>query len=197
MQRHSGLEAMQAAASGGAGTSIDQIDQIDQIDHIAGARAGEPKALASLYRAYGAALYRLAYRLTGTPQDAEDVVHDVFVGLPEALGRYEERGSLVGWLKRVTARVALMRLRTRTRRREVTLDATLPTVDRPAEVESEALRSAIDALPDRLRSVLVLKEVEGYSHAEVGQLLGISEGASRVRLNRAMKRLRKMLEDGR
>ena len=197
MQRHSGLEAMQAAASGGAGTSIDQIDQIDQIDHIAGARAGEPKALASLYRAYGAALYRLAYRLTGTPQDAEDVVHDVFVGLPEALGRYEERGSLVGWLKRVTARVALMRLRTRTRRGEVTLDATLPTVDRPAEVESEALRSAIDALPDRLRSVLVLKEVEGYSHAEVGQLLGISEGASRVRLSRAMKRLRKMLEDGR
>jgi len=194
MQRHSGLEAMQAAASGGAGTSIDEIDHLD---HIEGARAGDPEALASLYRAHGAALYRLAYRLTGTPQDAEDVVHDVFVGLPEALGRYEERGSFAGWLKRVTARVALMRLRTRTRRREVTLDATLPTVDRPADVESEALRSAIDALPDQLRSVLVLKEVEGYSHAEVGELLGISEGASRVRLNRAMKRLRKMLEDGR
>src|SRR5947208_8673973 len=194
MQRHSGLEAMQAAASGGAGTSIDEIDHVD---HVEGARAGDPEALASLYRAHGAALYRLAYRLTGTPQDAEDVVHDVFVGLPEALGRYEERGSFAGWLKRVTARVALMRLRTRTRRREVTLDATLPADQRPADVESEALRSAIDALPDQLRSVLVLKEVEGYSHAEVGELLGISEGASRVRLNRAMRRLRKSLEDGR
>jgi RNA polymerase sigma-70 factor (ECF subfamily) len=164
---------------------------------IEGARAGDPAALASLYRAYGAVLYRLAYRLTGTAQDAEDVVHDVFVGLPEALGQYEERGSFAGWLKRVTARVALMRLRTRTRRREVALDATLPSADRPADVESEALQAAIDTLPDVLRSVLVLKEVEGYSHAEVGELLGISEGASRVRLNRALKRLRKTLENGR
>ena len=181
---------MQAAASGESGASIDQID------HIVGARAGDPDALASLYRAYGAALYRLAYRLTGTPQDAEDVVHDVFVGLPEALGRYEERGSFAGWLKRVTARVALMRLRTRSRRREVMLNATLPADQRPADVESMALETAINALPDRLRSVLVLKEVEGYSHAEVSELLGISEGTSRVRLNRAMKRLRRMLENG-
>jgi RNA polymerase sigma-70 factor (ECF subfamily) len=176
---------MKAAASVQSETSIE------------GARAGDPEALASLYRAYGAALYRLAYRLTGTPQDAEDVVHDVFVGLPEALGRYEERGSFTAWLKRVTARVALMRVRTRTRRREVALDATLSSPGRPAAVESEGLQAAIDALPEPLRSVLVLKEVEGYSHAEVGELLGISEGASRVRLNRAMKRLRRTLEDGR
>src|SRR5437764_2386547 len=178
-------ERMKAAASVQSETSIE------------GARAGDPEALASLYRAYGAALYRLAYRLTGTPQDAEDVVHDVFVGLPEALGRYRERGSLAGWLKRVTARVALMRVRTRTRRREVALDATLAAGERPARVESMALETAINGLPDRLRSVVVLKEVEGYSHAEVADLLEISEGASRVRLNRAMKRLRKMLEDGR
>src|SRR5205807_6914197 len=145
MQRHLGLEAMQAAASGESGASIDQID------HIVGARAGDPDALAVLDRAYGAALYRLAYRLTGTPQDAEDVVHDVFVGLPEALGRYEERGSFAGWLKRVTARVALMRLRTRTRRREVMLNATLPTAAPPLDSASVALRAAVDALPDPLR----------------------------------------------
>ena len=60
-----------------------------------------------------------------------------------------------------------------------------------------ALRAAVDALPDPLRAVLVLKEIEGYSHAEVGELLGISTGASRVRLNRAMRLLRKTLENGR
>src|SRR5438874_13461275 len=158
MQRHSGLEAMQAAASGGAGTSIDEIDHLDQIE---GARAGDPEALASLYRAHGAALYRLAYRLTGTPQDAEGVVHDVFVGLPEALGRYEERGSFAGWLKRVTARVALMRLRARTRRREVGIEPTLPTAAPPLDSASVALRAAVDALPDPLRAVLVLKGIEG------------------------------------
>ena len=160
-------------------------------------RAGSPDALAALYRECGGGLYRLAYRLTGTREDAEDVVHDVFVGLPEALGRYEERGSFAGWLKRVTARVALMRLRTRARRREVALDATLATADRPADGEGVTLQAAIDALPDRLRCVLVLKEVEGHSHAEVGALLGISAGASRVRLNRAMSLLRKRMEDGR
>src|SRR5881628_1530907 len=90
---------------------------------IAEARAGSPDALATLYLEHGAALFRLAYRLVGGREDAEDVVHDVFVGLPEALRRYEERGRLGSWLKRVVARVALMRLRQVGRRREVSLDA--------------------------------------------------------------------------
>src|SRR5207244_8978967 len=174
-----------------AATSEGSEGQID------GARTGDREALASLYRTHGAVLYRLAYRLTGTPQDAEDVVHDVFVGLPEALARHEERGKLTSWRNRGTARAALVRLRARTRRREVGIEATLPTAAPPLDSASVALRAAVGALPDPLRAVLVLKEIEGYSHAEVGELLGISVGASRVRLNRAMRRLRKTLEDGR
>ena len=88
---------------------------------IAEARAGSPN-LSALYLEHGAALFRLAYRLVGAREDAEDVVHDMFVGLPDALRRYEERGSFAAWLKRVTARMALMRLRSRKRRREVSLD---------------------------------------------------------------------------
>src|SRR5438552_16180121 len=122
---------------------------------------------------------------------------NVFVGLPEALGRYEERGSFASWLKRVTARVALMRLRARTRRREVRIEATLPTAAPPLDSASVALRAAVDALPDPLRAVLRLKESEVYSHAEVGELLGISAGAWRVGRNPAMSRQRKTLEDGR
>ncbi|MGH2608611.1 MAG: RNA polymerase sigma factor [Tepidiformaceae bacterium] len=162
------------------------------------ARAGSPDALGALYEAHGAALFRLAYRLLGSREDAEDVVHDVFVGLPEALQRYEERGALDAWLKRVAARVALMRLRGRRRRGEVDLAAAEETVggglsDPPTDVRR--LQAAVDRLPEHLRSVLVLKEIEGYSHAEVGGLLGISEGASRVRLARGHKRLRTLLED--
>src|SRR5260370_36089752 len=84
---------------------------------IAEARGGSPDALSALYLEHGVALFRLAYRLVGAREDAEDVVHDVFVGLPDALRRYEERGSFAAWLKRVTARVALMRLRSGKRRR--------------------------------------------------------------------------------
>src|SRR5258706_15733505 len=70
---------------------------------IAEARAGSPNALSALYLEHGVALFRLAHRLVGAREDAEDVVHDVFVGRPEALGRYEERGSFGGGPERRTA----------------------------------------------------------------------------------------------
>src|SRR6266851_7244794 len=164
---------------------------------IAEARAGSPDALSALYLEHGVALFGLAYRLVGAREDAEDVVHDVFVGLPEALRRYEERGSFGGWLKRVTARVALMKLRSGKRRREVALDNAAGQAEPPATSERDGLQAAVDTLPDHLRSVLVLKEIEGYGHAEIAELLGISEGASRVRLSRALKRLRRELESER
>src|SRR5881394_3273439 len=96
-------------------------------DIAARARAGSAAALSELYALYGAALMALAYRLTGSRDDAEDVLHDVFLGLPEALRRYDERGALESWLKRVTARVALTRLRSRDRAREVALDDDVPS----------------------------------------------------------------------
>ena len=164
---------------------------------IEAVRAGNPEALAALYREHGAALYRLAYRLTGTREDAEDVVHDVFVGLPEALARYEERGKFSGWVKRVTARVALVRLRRRTERREVSLDIADEKQKPPVDANIIALETAVNSLPDSLRVVIMLKEVEGYSQGEVAELLGISVAASRVRAARALARLRKALEDGR
>src|SRR5438128_12595842 len=99
---------------------------------IAEARAGSPNALSALYLEHGAALFRLAYRLVGAREGAEDVVHDVFVGLPDALRRYEERGSFAAWLKRVTARVALMRLRSGKRRREGALAKAVGRVQPPA-----------------------------------------------------------------
>src|SRR5213594_4400935 len=77
----------------------------------ADAARGNPEALAALYHRHARALLAVAYRLLQRREDAEDVVHDVFLGLPEALRRYEERGSLGAWLKTITTRVALMRLR--------------------------------------------------------------------------------------
>ncbi len=161
---------------------------------IIGVRRGDPAAIGALYDAFGTALYRLAYRVMGGREDAEDVVQDVFVGLPEALGQYEERGQLGPWLKRVTLRVALMRLRSPSRRREVSLDAAAGIRTHDGDVVATAdLQTAIDGLPEHLRLVLVLKEFEGYSHGEVAEALGITVGASRVRLLRALSALRRQL----
>src|SRR5215510_9270556 len=72
--------------------------------------SGDRVALGALYDRYAIVLLGVAYRLLMSSADAEDVVHDVFVGLPEAFRKYQERGALASWLKRVTVRVVLSRL---------------------------------------------------------------------------------------
>jgi RNA polymerase sigma-70 factor (ECF subfamily) len=120
-------------------------------------------------------------------------LHDLFVGLPEAIRKFEGRGSLEGWLKRVLVRLVLMRQRAQRRRREVAFDDQTP--DRAASRATDEsgtldLERVLAELPDDLRAVLVLRETEGYSHKEIGVMLGITPGASRVRLSRAIKLLR-------
>ena len=161
---------------------------------VASLRTGDPDALRDAYGRYGVAVYRIAYRLTGSAADAEDVLHDVFVGLPEALRGYEVRTSFDGWLRRVAARTALMRLRRHGRRREEPLGIAHEPVQRSGDdVDRIALERAIAALPETLRSVFVLREIEGYAHADIAGLLGIGVAASEVRLHRAKRELRRIL----
>src|ERR1051325_8321041 len=91
--------------------AADQTREQDQAALIAAARRGSADALGAMYDRHAGPLLAIAYRLLQSRGDAEDVVHDVFVGLPELLRKYEERGALAAWLKTVTARVALARLR--------------------------------------------------------------------------------------
>jgi RNA polymerase sigma-70 factor, ECF subfamily len=158
--------------------------------------AGVPDGIAGLYRLYSGHLVRLSWRLTGSQHDAEDIVHDLFLGLPEAIRSFEHRGSFAGWLKRVATRMALMRMRSARRRREATLEESQPAVSESLSAEDRSdLDQHIAALPASLRAVLVLRQIEGYSHEEVGALLGISSGASRVRFNRAVQRLRQRMTE--
>jgi RNA polymerase sigma-70 factor (ECF subfamily) len=140
---------------------------------------GDPNALARLYERYADMLYGLAFRLTESTADAEDIVHDVFVGLPEAIRSYEGRGSFEGWLKRVTVRRALVQLRQHRIRRETPLSAIarLPTRTSDPGVKV-TLDRALASLPERMRVVVVLKEAVGLSHTEIARLLGIQPGTS-------------------
>jgi len=157
-------------------------------------RDGSTTAFAQLYERHSGDLFALSYRLLQSKADAEDVVHDVFVALPEAFRSYDERGALAAWLKKIAARVALARLRS-THRNTVPLSDELRSYD--SDVDSAlSLEAAVRALTPALRAVLVLKEIEGYSHAEVAQLLDISIGASEVRLHRALRALRDALNPG-
>lgn len=172
------------------------------VDPVAAARAGAPEALAALFAAHGAAMHRVAWRLTCSAEDARDIVQDVFVMLPEALAGYEGRGSLAGWLHRLTVRAALMRMRAARRRREVAWDeeaSAQPPRDASPEavLDRMAIEQALAALPAQLRTVFVLREIEGYSHAEIAALLGLRRGTSEVHLFRARQRLRALLRGSR
>jgi len=148
--------------------------------------------IATLYRRHASALLATAYRLLMSRADAEDVVHDLFVGLPEALRSYQERGRMESWLKRIVVRLALSRLR---RKRGVALDESAHLAVVPSDpADRVAVQRALARLSPPLRAVLVLKDIEGFSHAEIASMLGISVGASEVRRHRALARLRELLE---
>lgn len=153
-----------------------------------------------VYERYADDVYRVALRLTGSSADAYDVTHDVFLGLPEAVQRYDPERPFPAWLQGVTVRTAQMRLRTARRRREVALPAlrSLPARShRDAVVDRLTLEKALDELSADLRSVVVLREVEGLSYQEIADLLGINKSAVAVRLHRARRRLRDILRGDR
>jgi RNA polymerase sigma factor (sigma-70 family) len=160
-------------------------------------KAGDTTAIDPLYWRYAPGLLRLASNLTDSRDDAEDVVQDVFVGLERALRHYTEEGSFERWLRRVTVRVALSRQRMSRRRREVELVPTLAST-RPNEADSLpdrlTIEKAIAALPEHVREVFVLKDLEHYSHSEIGEMLGIRRGTSEVRFFRAIRLLRDQLK---
>ena len=153
----------------------------------------DPDAIAAIYRRHANALLAVAYRLVLSRADAEDIVHDLFVGLPEALRTYEERGRMESWLKRIVVRLALSRLR---RKRGVALDESTELAVVPTDpVNRVAVQSALARLSPLLRTVLVLKDIEGFSHAEIASMLGISVAASEVRRHRALAQLRSLLSE--
>jgi RNA polymerase sigma-70 factor, ECF subfamily len=157
---------------------------------VANLREGNAQVLAELYARYANEVYSIGLRYLRSVPDAEDLLQDVFVGLPEAAQRYQPCGRFGAWLRRVAIRTALMRIRAQRIRREESIEsAAQAALDAPAATDVITARDAIDGLPVELRTVFLLKEVDGHSHAEIALLLDISPGASAVRLFRAWKTL--------
>jgi len=157
-------------------------------------KSGSTDALGTLYQRYAETVFRLAARITASREDAEDVLQDVFLGLPLALQKYQEKGRFEPWLKRVAVRTALMRMRAKGRKREDPIEALVEiagTGSESRQVDRIELRRILREMPENLRAVFMLKEVEGYSHDEIGEMLGISSGASATRLMRAWTHIRK------
>lgn len=161
------------------------------------ARNGDPGAIEWLYRRYALRLHEVAVRLTASVVDAEDVVHDVFAGLPQALGGLRDEDRLDPWLRKLTVNRSLMTLRARRIRSEEPIIEDLPHSHDLEAATLERLTGfrALARLPEHLRVVLILKELEGYTHAEIGESLGITAASSMMRLARARRQLQALIPE--
>lgn len=171
---------------------------------------GERRACDDLVQKYSRKVYNIALRLTSAPDEAEDVLQETFINACRGAGNFEGRSSLGTWLYRIATNNGLMRLR---RRRVDTVPLEPVSEDdmedfRPRQLQdwnwnpetlvlTDELRQAMDeavaALPESLRAVFVLRDIEGLSTNEAAEVLGLSEGNVKVRLHRARLLLREYL----
>src|SRR6267142_4491538 len=185
------------------------------LDLLAALRLHEPTAAERLVATYGERAYRLATRITGSEQDAEEVVQDAFWTVVRKIDMFRGESAFGSWLYRIVANAAYQKLRGRQgRSRDLSLDEVLPSfdaqgrhvgpvadwspcVDDPS-IQTElrmALTAAIDELPPVARTVLVLRDVEGLSNLEIAEALGLSAPIVKARVHRARLFLRKQLGD--
>ncbi len=173
-------------------------------------QAGDRAEFARMVDLYSTQIYRLALKMLGDPQEAEDVLQTTFLKAWQSIGSFEGRSSLSTWLYRIAVNEALMSVR----RQKPTVPVVLEyesdedEVERPAQLtdwcclpEEELLSAeakrhldlAITRLPERLRVVFLLRDVEGLSIKETAEALNLTETAVKTRLLRARLNLREQL----
>jgi RNA polymerase sigma-70 factor (ECF subfamily) len=177
----------------------------DPFDDGAGAVAWTPPSWDEVVRTHSARVYRLAYRLTGSQHDAEDLTQEVFVRVFRSLSTYTP-GTFEGWLHRITTNLFLdlVRRRARIRFEPLPEDAErLPGRDlaglkNPAQHYDDThfdddVQAALDALPPDFRAAVVLCDLEGLSYEEIAATLGVKIGTVRSRIHRGRSQLRAAL----
>jgi RNA polymerase sigma-70 factor (ECF subfamily) len=175
-------------------------------------RAGDDTAYEELVRKEMPHLLAVARRLLRNDEDAQDAVQQAFLSAFRALPAFNGQSRLTTWLHRIATNAALMKLRTRGRRPEESIEDLLPTFledghhveqfcewSLPADArmvrhETRArVRAAIDQLPDSHRTVLLLRDIEELSTEETAQALGVTSNTVKIRLHRARQALLKLL----
>lgn len=182
----------------------------DEAELLAELRRGDPDACACLVKRFAPLVYSHALRLVEDRDEAEGVLQETFVKACTRIGNFEGRSRLSTWLYRIATNEALMQLRRRGRPMESVealgeriqpndlpgnlnewpLDPADVTLD--GELRGQ-LEAALQALPESLRAVFVLREIQGLSTADTAAILALSESAVKVRLHRARLRLRELL----
>jgi RNA polymerase sigma-70 factor (ECF subfamily) len=184
-------------------------------DLVDGLRRGAADAADELVERYGARVYRLALRITGVKEDAEEAAQDVLLTAARKIQTFKGESQFRSWIYRITANAAYLKLRVRRRKaNEIALEDVLPQLDgegrhfEPMDdwsnrVDERALQgelrqvltNAIEALPAHYRTALVLHDVDGLSNPEIAETLGVSLPAVKSRVHRSRLFVRKRLAE--
>jgi RNA polymerase sigma factor (sigma-70 family) len=180
-------------------TATTQLDDDAELVHAA--REGDRNAFGKLYHRHRDRIYAVLWRLCGADAAlAEDMLQEAFVRAWTRLDSFRGESRFSTWLHRLSVNVALSDRRSRIRRvrKETPLEgAAERTAAGAADVYADRrmdLERAIARLPQRARTVLVLFDIEGYSHAEIAEIAGMAIGSSKAQLHRARKLVREELE---
>ncbi len=182
-------------------------------EFLARVRSRDGEALATFVRKYGGRMLAVARQFFSCEHDCADAVQDAFVSAFRSLDRFEGGSSLGTWLHRIQVNACLMKLRTRSRSRTVSITDLLPRFNEagrhadPVQPWSDAptsrlsreetrdqVRACIDRLPECYRAVLLLRDIEELDTEETAKRLGIAAGAVKTRLHRARQALRTLLD---
>ena len=164
---------------------------------VADAQRGDSSAHARLYEAFSPMVYTLARRMLVSPSLAEDVLQETFVEVLRKLHTYRGEADVGFWVRRIAVNKCLMYLRSAWHSRRVdteAIEALCPPAQAPKAEHQIALERALGHLTDTSRAVVWLHDVEGYTHKEIGAMMGRTTSFSKSRLARAHKRLRALLE---
>jgi RNA polymerase sigma-70 factor (ECF subfamily) len=187
-------------------------DVVDETALVAALRSGEEWAFETIVRVYGGRLLAVARRFVRNEHDAQDVVQSAYLSAFRALNQFEGSAQLSTWLHRIVVNTALMRLRTQRRKPERSIEELLPAFQEdghhveqfsdwsaPADVLLERsetrkiVRACVDQLPEKYRTVLLLRDIEERTTQEVAELLTTTPTAVKVRLHRARQALSTLL----
>ncbi len=148
-----------------------------------------------LYDKYKDAMFTLAYRISGDFLLAEEILHDAFLKVFRGLGGFRFESTLGAWIKIIVARTAYSKIKKKVVFEPFETASHDQSVHWGNSLDTEYLENAIMALPEGYRTVFIMIEVEGFSHREVAEMLGISEGTSKSQLFHAKKKLRILLAE--
>ena len=193
--------------------STGEADRATASDLVAKLKAGDDDAYATLVNAQAGRMLAVARRLLGSEADAQDAVQEAFLSAFKSIDRFQGTSRLSTWLHRIVVNAALMKLRSRKRKPEVSIETLLPSfledghhTAMPEEwkrstqdvLESEEtrafVRGRIDSLPEIYRNVLLLRDIEELDTKETAELLGVTPNAVKIRLHRARLALRGLLD---